>query len=464
MLKIFNRYIPIANLLFLFFESVLIYVAMLVGYVLAVHAAGDIFFWEDAWSWRIVLVTIICQVALYYNDLYFSAMTRSRRELIMKTVQSLGAASIVLAILYYILPDLSVGRNVFLPSIGILGVVLISWRFLYSQLTEIGTFNEKVVILGSGELAKRISEEIQERKSFGYEVVGFIDENLPFRGGSAIPPEVIGNFGDLETLPTRRRVDRIIVALSDRRGKMPLPLLLKLKLQGIRIDDGISFYERITGKILVQNVGPGWLIFAEGFGKHRFSQIAKRILDILASAIGLVLASPVIAIFLILIPLDSRGPAFFRQERVGEGEKVFTLVKFRSMRVDAEEKTGPVWATDKDDRVSRIGRFIRTTRIDEIPQMLNVLKGDMSFVGPRPERPFFVEQLMEAIPYYGLRFAVKPGITGWAQIRYPYGATEEDALEKLQFDLFYIKNVSILLDMTIILETIKVVLSGKGAR
>jgi sugar transferase (PEP-CTERM system associated) len=251
--------------------------------------------------------------------------------------------------------------------------------------------------------------------------------------------------------------------MSDRRGKLPINELLQAKLAGVRVEDAATIYERITGKILIDGIKPSWLIFSDGFRASRLTRIVKRAVDVTLAAVGLVLAAPLMLLTTAAVRLDSPGPVLYRQQRMGEGGRLFTLFKFRSMRADAETGT-PIWATDQDDRVTKVGRFIRTTRLDELPQLWNVLRGDMSFVGPRPERPFFVEQLAAVIPFYMERHVVKPGITGWAQVKYRYGSSIEDATEKLRYDLYYIKHLSIFFDLTIVMDTVKVILSGKGAK
>ena len=276
-------------------------------------------------------------------------------------------------------------------------------------------------------------------------------------------PAIIGDYTHIFSICEQGNVDRIIVALDERRGRFPIEQLLLCRLKGIRVDDGMAFTEDLAGKLSVENLRPSSLIFSNGFKRTALSKRAKRYLDIVASALGLVLSFPVCLITALAIKLESPGPVFYRQERVGEDGKIFTLLKFRSMCSDAE-KNGPAWATLKDQRVTRIGNVIRRLRLDEIPQMINVLKGEMSFVGPRPERPVFIRQLQKEIPYYTQRHVAKPGITGWAQIRYPYGASKEDALEKLKYDLYYIKHMSVLFDLTIILETVKTVLLRRGSR
>jgi len=313
-------------------------------------------------------------------------------------------------------------------------------------------------------LAKEIGSEILSMKSLGYQIVGFIDKDPAMVGVRLLNPSVIGEYRQLPMIAQEKRINRIIVALTEQRGSLPIDGLLRCKLSGIMIDEGITFFEQITGKIPLEGLKPSWLIFSDGFKIKKSKKIVKRAMDLVFSIIGLILTVPIYLIFSLLIRLDSPGPVLYRQERIGENGKRFSLLKFRSMRLDAEADLGPVWAQDDDARITRIGKFLRRTRIDELPQLFNVLKGEMSFVGPRPERPWFVEQLEKEIPYYMLRFSVKPGITGWAQIKYRYGASVKDAFEKLQYELYYIKNLSFSLDLAIIFSTIRVVLSGKGAR
>jgi sugar transferase (PEP-CTERM system associated) len=263
-------------------------------------------------------------------------------------------------------------------------------------------------------------------------------------------------------LIAEHKIDRIIVGLPDRRGKLPVDELLNAKLRGVRVEDATTTYERVTGKILIDDLRPSWLIFSDGFHVSRLSRWTKRAIDLLLAVILAVCAAPFILLTAIAVALESGFPILYCQERVGESGRTFTLYKFRSMRKNAEQGQ-PVWATDGDERVTRIGRFIRTTRLDELPQIWNILRGDMSFVGPRPERPFFVSELAKAIPFYMQRHAVKPGLTGWAQVKYRYGSSIEDAMEKLRYDLYYIKHLSVFFDLTIVFDTVKVILSRRGA-
>jgi sugar transferase (PEP-CTERM system associated) len=319
------------------------------------------------------------------------------------------------------------------------------------------------MIIGSGTLAKDIAKEIIEKADTGFKIVGFITGNPERVGEKLVNPSIIGDQSQILDIATREKVDRIIVALEERRGRFPDVQLLECKMRGIAVEEGIEFYEHLTGRLQVESIRPSFLIFSDGFKKSKLTMWMKGVIEFALSLIGLILLSPLILIISILIKIDSRGPVFYRQERVGERGKIFKLLKFRSM-VENAETNGPVWAQQDDKRMTRVGRWIRKSRFDEVPQLFNVLKGDVSFVGPRPERPYFVEQLRKEIPFYDQRLSVKPGVTGWAQIKYPYGASKEDALEKLKYDLYYIKNLSPLFDLLIIFETIKVVLFGKGAR
>jgi len=271
-------------------------------------------------------------------------------------------------------------------------------------------------------------------------------------------------FDSLCDLAEAEGVSSIIVALDEKRGVMPYTELLACKVRGISIVDGESFYERITGKLLVERINPSWLIFSDGFVKAPLSRFTKRIVGLVLASLMFLILSPLLVLVSVAIKLDSKGSILFSQERVGENGDIFTLYKFRSMRTDAEALSGPVWAEEDDPRVTRVGRIIRKLRMDELPQLWNVIKGDMSLVGPRPERPYFVEKLKQKVPYYNQRFAVKPGVTGWAQVMYPYGATEKDALEKLKYDLYYIKNMSLIMDLMVIFHTVKIVLLGRGSR
>ncbi|GAB4256628.1 MAG: TIGR03013 family PEP-CTERM/XrtA system glycosyltransferase [Deferrisomatales bacterium] len=451
--------------LFLFAVEDLIVLAALVA-AMALRFGTDVgSLLSDSQEWgRIAAVVLTTQLSFYYHDLYELKVLNSRRELFVRLLQALGIASIFLAGVYYLYPGLILGRGIFVLFVAIVIGVVVLWRLGYTAVLSTRGLSVRILLVGAGDLAARIYRETRTRRTLGFHVVGCLAANPDEVDSKADLPPVIGGYEDLKALGARDDVDRIVVAIAERRGKFPVRELLELRVSGRPVEDGCAFYEELTGKMLVEHLRPSQLIFSDGFNKRPATVALKRAVDFLASAVGLVVSAPVWAVVPALIKLDSRGPVFFRQERVGQRGRRFEVLKFRSMRADAEKHTGPVWAQDKDDRITRVGRFIRKTRIDEIPQLINVLKGEMSFVGPRPERPYFVEQLAEQIPYYLERHAVKPGVTGLAQVKYSYGSTVEDAVEKLRYDLYYIKRMGFWMDLSIIFETVKVVLFGKGAK
>jgi sugar transferase (PEP-CTERM system associated) len=462
-LRIFDQYIPVRKIAFFFLESVFIMAMVIAGTYL--RFAGDTArFWAyEGLFLKALLIVGSAQFSLYYFDLYDLKIFRSNLELAIRLLQALGVSSLLLAVLYYLFPLLVIGRGIFLISLGFIGVAIVSWRIIYNHILRTRQLDQKILIVGCGPLAKSIAGEIIEKVDTGFKVVGFISEDPGKTGEKLVNPSVLGDQSQILDIVRREKVNRIIVALDERRGNFPDAQLLECKMKGIMVEDGIGFYERLTGKLQVESLRPSSLIFSEGFKKSKLTKWVKRVSGLSLSFIGLILLSPLILILSILIKILSPGCVFYKQERVGENGKVFKLIKFRSM-VESAETNGPVWAGKDDDRITRIGRWIRKWRLDEIPQLVNVLRGDMAFVGPRPERAYFIEKLREEIPFYDQRFSVKPGITGLAQVKYEYGASKEDALEKLRYDLYYIKNLSLLFDLLIIFETIKVVLSGKGAR
>ncbi|NOX98053.1 MAG: TIGR03013 family PEP-CTERM/XrtA system glycosyltransferase [Nitrospirae bacterium] len=413
---------------------------------------------------KIALITGITQMCLYYSELYDFKVIRNSRELSFRLIQAIGATSILLGLLYAFLPQLIISRGIFLISIVIIFILVVSWRLLYGWVLRRGRFSERVLIIGTGELANKIIQELSERMYSGFRIIGLLVENPKSFDPKSSHIPLLGSYQDSGRIIKEYEIDRIVLALSERRGKLPISTLLEYSIKGVQIESGPNFYEQIAGKILIAGLRPSDLIFADGFRKSDTARFIKRMTGIFFSSLYLLLSAPVSLLAMLLIKLDSPGPIFFKQERVGEGGKVFNLYKFRSMKQNAETGGIPVWAKDVDPRVTRAGRILRKLRIDETPQMINVLKGNMSFVGPRPERPYFVERLKKEIPFYALRHSVKPGITGLAQIKYPYGATVEDAIEKLQYDLYYVKHMCSALDFAILFDTVKVVLFGKGAR
>ncbi len=414
---------------------------------------------------KALLIAVIFQLFLHLNDIYDFRHTRASKVYVIRLFQALVMATASLWVLYYMAPVLTVGRGVFGVSLIFSTVFLIFWHTMLRMYFGKRTPKTKMLVLGTGNLAKEAVREILRRPELGIQVVGFIDDNPKMVGESIVNPKVLGTYQDLRKLVAKENVDRIVVGLADRRGKLPIQELLDFKTKGVAIEEVTTFYERVAGKIPIENLKPSWMVFNTGFGVSRQLLIQKRILSIVASSMLLLMFFPVMLLLMALIKLDSKGPIFYRQERVGQDGKTFTLWKFRSMVRDAESETGPVWSkgTKEDPRITRVGKLMRKLRLDELPQLFNVFKGDMSFVGPRPERPHFVQQLTETIPFYNLRHIVKPGITGWAQINYGYANSMDLTVEKLQYDLFYIKNMSWLLDGLIILETVKTVLVKEGS-
>lgn len=407
------------------------------------------------------LVTLVCQLCLYYNDLYDLRVVKQRRELFIRLLQSFGSASILLALAYYLDSDIVIGRGVFILSLFLLLFVLSSWRLLFNQVNRVKKFKENVLILGSGNAAVSCAKALLEREELGLNLVGFVDNDPRLIGKSLVNPKVIGLTDDLVDLVHRHQIKHIVVALQDRRGKIPFDTLLDLKSSGIKVEDAASVYEKVTGKIHVDTIYPSSLIFSDGFRSSRWVRIIKRLFDIVLSALGVVLTLPLFILIPILIKLDSKGPVLFKQQRPGKDKKLFTMLKFRSMVANA---VPDVLASQQDSRITKVGGFLRKYRLDELPQLLNVLAGDMSLVGPRPEVLAVARRLEKEFPYYNQRYRVRPGITGWAQVKFGYCTSTEESKEKLKYDLYYVKNLSLLLDLVVLFETVKMVLFGQGAR
>lgn len=444
MIRIFNRYLPIRDTVYFILEN-----AAILLFLMWSTTKGS------GWP-NVILVPLVFQVCLYYNELHPSFPRFSLKEFWVKHLQAILLAGGILFAIYLILPG-EVGSGRFWKRLVLFPFILIGLRLGYQALVAMRRWETPILIIGSGQVATLLMETLIRYRNLGY-------RPIQFKWDLGAPDKLGEEWEKLGDILGVNQVRKVVIALNDRRRQLPVEALLNLRVQGVEVVEGVSFYEQISGKILVRPLRPSSLIFSEGFNRMSIMRVAKRALDILLASIGLILSLPIFLILGMLIKLDSRGPIFYRQERVGEKGKTFMVIKFRSMRQDAERATGPVWASENDPRVTRLGRMMRLLRLDEIPQMINVLKGEMSFVGPRPERPVFVDQLRKKIPYYDLRFTVKPGLTGWAQIKYQYGSTEEDALEKLQYDLYYIKHLSPFFDMTIVMETVQVILGGKGAR
>jgi sugar transferase (PEP-CTERM system associated) len=410
-----------------------------------------------------VVFMIVGLLSLYINGLYDFGERLTVRQLTVALLRSFTLGALALAGVFFLIPSIQAGRGIFFIAFLFAIMAVTAWRVLLRWMLNTDKFAERVLIVGTDEKAIDIARETLSRKHLGFRVVGFLDDDPKLQGVSLLNPRVIGTTAQACQLARQHGATRVVVAALDYRGRVSMDSLLECKTSGIRVQEGSSYYEQLTGKIMVEGLRKSWLIFSDGFVVSRGVLFSKRLLDMAAASAGLILALPFMVLVAIAVKLDSPGPVFFRQERVGRARRPFMVYKFRSMRTDAE-KDGPVWATQGDPRVTRVGRFIRTTRLDELPQLWNVLVGDMSLVGPRPERDLFVQQLLEVNPYYGQRLVVRPGLTGWAQIKAPYASSFEESIEKLKYDLYYIKNMSLFLDISILLSTARIVLLGRGAR
>jgi sugar transferase (PEP-CTERM system associated) len=416
----------------------------------------------SAGMYRALLIAAVCQLCLYYADLYDFKVLSERRETFIRLFHALGAASVLLALIYFLVPSLVIARGVFVIAAFFVIVLVGGWRGVFEWVTNRLGYRERLLLVGTSAAAVSLARELHDRRELGVQIIGFVDPDPAKVGTRVFNPGIVGTVSDIPRIIRESAVDRVVVSLADARGRLPMDQLLDMKLNGVVFDHLASVYEEYTGKISVENLRPSWLIFSEGFRKSRLLQAAKRLTDIGAAGLGLLLAAPVMLAAALAVRLTSTGPVFYSQHRVGQHGRVFVLYKFRSMHSGAERETGPVWAASDDVRITPVGRFMRRTRVDELPQLWNVLRGDMSVVGPRPERPEFVQGLTREIPFYGQRHVVKPGLTGWAQVRYSYGNTVEAAMEKLQYDLFYIKNMSLGLDLFIMFKTIQTVVLQRG--
>jgi len=453
------------TILLLIAEAVLVYGAIIAAVYLRVGASDRYHeLVEKHGYWKAAVACFFCLAAFYLFDLYDFLVMHDRRELVLRLIQALGLAWIALAFSFYTYPALNLGRGISLIALPLALGLMVAWRVSIHWVLGHPDFGERILIVGSGNLAVELAREVLNRPDAGYRIIGFVGNDAELLGKSLINPRVIGLTEQLDEIVKRENIDRIVVAMGERRGQLPTNKLLQLSLAGeVTIEEGQAFYERVTGRVSLNMLRPSWLIFTGRGRQKRISGFTRSAVHWLVALIGALLSLPIAIVTAILIKLESRGPIFYKQERVGKNGRPFVLTKFRSMRVDAEQD-GPVWASKGDSRTTRVGRIIRKIRVDEIPQFWHILRGEMSFVGPRPERPHFVAQLAEEIPFYEQRHLIAPGLTGWAQIKYPYGASIEDARQKLQYDLFYIKNQGLVLDAIIIFETIKIILFGRGAQ
>lgn len=459
MVRLFHVYYPTRTLILLGGEVFLVFGSFFLA-TLICFGTGQFFavLSVESGFYKILAITGLVILCLYFFDLYDFHRILVPGEAYFRLFAGLGTLSFLLAGFGFLFPNFMLGRQVYLAGLAILTFYLVSWRALYAWLVEKRYLSERIYVLGTGSRAQRLVDVLRNRNGLGMEVVGW---SGAITNGS-LTRETLAN--KLESVRTAGAVDRVVVALSDRRNLMPVRELLDLRLSGVKIDDATALQEELTGRIEVDELNPSWLIFSDGFRLKQGVLFSERLLSVTASFCALLITVPLVPLIALAVKLSSPGPVLYRQKRIGRNGLVFDCYKFRTMRADAEADTGPTWADDNDPRITSVGHFLRRMRLDEIPQLWNVLRGDMSFVGPRPERPEFVEWLSKEIPYYNLRHLVLPGITGWAQVNYPYGASLEESREKLCYDLYYVKNMSVAFDLLIMFHTLKIVFLGRGSR
>jgi sugar transferase (PEP-CTERM system associated) len=457
LIRLFNVYYPVRTLVLLIGEALIIWTSFLLGAVYELREDSYLVLNYEGGYFKILGVTLLVLLCSHWLDLYDTARLNTKGELYFRLLMVPGVLAFILAGVAYVRPNYLLGSGSSAVGLIILTVALFGWRLGFTWLVQLPILVERVYVLGTGERAQRVVLGLRQNPEIGVEIASWTGKME-----GAITREAVA--AHLMDVVQKQKVHRVIVATPDRRGTIPMRELLELRMRGVKIEEATSWLEKISGKIEVENLYPSWLVFGEGFRRSTAFVLVRRAISVVISLIGLVLALPLLPLIVLAIRLDSKGPVFYTQTRVGKSGRTFNVVKFRTMRQDAEAASGPKWAGDNDPRVTRVGRFLRSSRLDEIPQLWCVLKGDMAFVGPRPERPEFIEMLSKEIPYYGVRHMVRPGLTGWAQIKYKYGSTVEDSREKLQYDLFYIKNASIGLDLVIMFQTVKTVLLRRGAQ
>jgi len=452
-----NRFFPLRSAVCFFVEGGIILVSVVAS------AATETIGFYDAII-RGVVVAFFCQSCMYLLDMYDLKNSQTWGELFFSLTLSVGFVCIGIGLVTYIVPDFGVEGRMYYRTMLLVAILLLIWRVVFDIYLTRFAPKESVLVMGSGEPARLMGEEILKQERMGFRLVGFVGdpEDVVAQGGGTA--RILGDYSQVVDLTRSNRVRRLVVAITERRGGYPVDSLLELRVRGCKVTEWASFYEKLSGRIPVDNLSPSFFIFQEGFSKSRALLVSRRIVSLSFAAGLLLLLFPLMILTAILIKIDSPGPVFYTQKRVGNKGKVFEIIKFRSMRVDAEQNGSPQWAVRNDPRVTLVGKFIRATRLDELPQLINVLRGDLDIVGPRPERPEFVEELNKLLPYYTLRHTVKPGLTGWAQVMFHYSGTIEESKKKLQYDLFYIKNMSMKLDFLVLFRTIKIVLLGRGAR
>jgi sugar transferase (PEP-CTERM system associated) len=458
MIRFLNVYYPTRTVILLFCEAVIVSSCFLAATWIELRDQAVFALQLQDGFLKIAIITFVSLVLSYYFDLYEPSIVSGRLEIYFRVLLVLGFDCFILSAFLVFDPDVAIGRYVYVWGFGLLAPALILLRRAYEWVVGRKVFRERIYVLGAGDYARSIVDTINSRPDLGMEVVGWEDVQLEPSERKKVWIQALDKIGKAE-LP----VHRIIVAMESKRGELPVQELLTLRFQGITVEEDGTLRERLYGKIQLDGLRPSNFLYSEGFRIRASQQFTRQVVSIFASAFGLLCFLPLFPFVVLAVKLSSKGPLFFRQKRVGMGGRIFEVIKFRTMFTDAEAG-GAKWATKNDPRVTGVGMFLRKTRIDEVPQLWNVLRGDMGFVGPRPERPEFVNWLTEELPFYYLRTLIRPGLTGWAQVRYGYGATLAETKEKLEYDLYYIKHMSLGLDLLIMFETIKTILRRRGAQ
>ncbi len=463
MIRLFRISLPVSVVGLLVSEAVLAFVCYLAAWALVGDVDVQFYLMFESGGERILVVVTSILLGAYFNDLFSEVKVVSRLRLAQQYCLVVGMAFLTQALLSYVYPELILGRWQMMIGSFLALTILPGWRSLFSILVLQVWYREKVLFVGANSLVQTLAETFQKEPQFSMVSVGYLaaeplEEECPGLG------PWLGKPAEVLEVHEKQQPDRIVVGLSERRGQMPVNELLSLRLKGRMVEFAASMYERVTWRVSVEALRPSHLIFSQDLGPNPHNLMLQRIYSFLIALIGAVITAPVMLAVWLAVRLTSAGPAVYRQRRVGLNGKEFNVLKFRSMYIDAEARTGAVWAQKNDPRITPIGRWLRKLRLDELPQFFNVLRGDMSIVGPRPERPEFVRVLTEQIPFYGQRHTILPGITGWAQINHKYGDTLEDTITKLEYDLYYLKNVGPSLDLYVIFHTFKVMLLSRGAQ
>jgi len=463
MIRLFKVFIPVGTLTLLVSEIILVTSAFILATYIDLPVDPTVFLLDDGGMVRITLVLASILIGLHFHDLYSQFYVKSRIVLIQQLCLVMGIAFLSQGLIAYLNPNLRVPIRVMLWGSSIAVVAIFSWRIFFSAYAIKVVGRERLLLVGGSPLLEDIGRHIAEHPESGLEVAGYVDDR--HQAGEALTgAKLLGPMSELKEIVRATQPNRMVVGMFERRNRMPVAELLDLRFAGHIIEEVATTYERVCGRVCLKEIRPSQFVFSGELGPRPQNLVYQHLVNIVVAVVGLSLSLPILLLTALAVRLSSSGPVLYRQVRVGLDSVPFTLYKFRSMRADAESLTGAVWASKDDPRVTRVGRMIRRIRFDELPQLFNVLKGEMSIVGPRPERPEFVQALSEQIPYYRQRHCVRPGITGWAQVNYKYGDTLEDTIQKLEFDLYYIKNMSMALDGYIIFHTLKAMLLSRGAQ